>query len=71
MPEKTTAQYEWVTLKVERALYVDEGRDIILCDRLPGPVTLVLKIRKDQIPELIVPRCAESFESLLEEAAHA
>jgi len=34
----------WFTLNVERALYADRGRDAILCDRLPSPTTLVVKI---------------------------
>lgn len=33
----------WVTLTAERALYVDQGKTTILCDRLPSPITLVLK----------------------------
>lgn len=33
----------WVTVHVERALYVDYGINTILCDRLPSPITLVLK----------------------------
>jgi hypothetical protein len=35
---------KWVTLDCERALYVDRGRDTILCDRLPSPITLVVKL---------------------------
>ena len=35
---------DWITLDVDRALVVDRGRDAILCDRLPSPVTLVLKL---------------------------
>ncbi len=35
---------EWITLRVDRALYLDEGREAVLCDRLPSPVTLVLKL---------------------------
>lgn len=34
----------WLTLECERALYVDRGSDLILCDRLPSPVTMVLKL---------------------------
>ena len=35
----------WITIEAERALIVDRGRDVVLCDRgYPGPVTLVLKI---------------------------
>ncbi len=32
----------WRTVTVERALYLDDGSEKILCDRLPSPVTLVL-----------------------------
>ena len=35
----------WIIIDAERALYVDRGRDVILCDRgHSGPVTLVLKV---------------------------
>lgn len=34
---------DWVTLTADRALYVDYGINTILCDRLPFPITLVLK----------------------------
>lgn len=37
----------WITIAVERALYLDEGREKVLCDRLPSPVTLVLKPAAD------------------------
>ena len=33
----------WVSYRVERAHYLDEGNAAVLCDRLPSPVTLVLK----------------------------
>lgn len=33
----------WVTIQAEAAHYVDQGAATILCDRLPRPVTLVLK----------------------------
>jgi hypothetical protein len=33
----------WLTITADRALYLDQGKDAILCDRLPSPVTLVLK----------------------------
>jgi hypothetical protein len=44
---------EWLTLECERAHYVDRGRDVILCDRLPSPVTLVVKLARaaTQTPE--------------------
>lgn len=35
---------EWATLHVDRAIYVDRGKEIILADRLPGPITLVVKM---------------------------
>jgi hypothetical protein len=34
----------WVTLECERAHYVHRGDNVILCDRLPSPVTLVVKL---------------------------
>ena len=37
---------KWVTLECERAHYVDRGRNVILCDRLPSPVTLVVKLAR-------------------------
>ncbi len=33
----------WLTVTAEAAHYVDHGRETILCDRLPRPITLVLK----------------------------
>jgi len=41
---------EWLTIECEVALYVDRGRTVVLCDRLPRPVTLVIK-RSAQTPE--------------------
>lgn len=38
----------WITIDAERALYVDRGVNIILCDRLPSPVTLLVKISDEQ-----------------------
>lgn len=35
----------WQTLDCERVLYVDRGKNVILCDRLPSPITLVVKLR--------------------------
>ncbi|MCK1501528.1 hypothetical protein [Bradyrhizobium sp. 188] len=35
----------WVTVDVERALYVDRGRNVILCELMPGHQTLVLKLK--------------------------
>ena len=47
-----SAEARWITIDVERALYVDRGREVILCDRLPSPATLVIKVRGDQIVEV-------------------
>lgn len=33
----------WVTVTADKALYVDFGRDVVACDRLPSPITLILK----------------------------
>lgn len=33
----------WMTVEAEAALLVDHGRDVILCDRLPRPLTMLLK----------------------------
>jgi hypothetical protein len=33
----------WHTIECERVHYVDRGVNTILCDRLPSPVTLVIK----------------------------
>lgn len=38
---------EWRTIECERVLYVDRGRTVILCDRLPSPITLVVKLKGD------------------------
>ncbi len=40
---------EWITLTAERALYVQHGRTVVLCDRLPSPVTLVLKLDAESL----------------------
>lgn len=42
----------WVTIDAECVLYVDRGTTTILCDRLPSPVTLVLKISDSQEAKL-------------------
>jgi hypothetical protein len=34
----------WITVEADRALYVDRGNTVVLCDRLPSPVTLVLLV---------------------------
>ena len=36
----------WRIIECERVLYVDRGRDNILCDRLPSPITIVVKVRQ-------------------------
>jgi hypothetical protein len=40
---------EWLTIECERALYVDRGRETVLCDRLPSPITLVVKLTAQAI----------------------
>lgn len=42
----------WISVTAESALYVDRGRDVILCDRLPHPVELVLKLTPAQFAGL-------------------
>lgn len=39
----------WITVDVERALYVDRGRNVILCELLPGHQTLVLKLKGSEM----------------------
>jgi hypothetical protein len=34
---------DWATISADRVLYLDEGREQVLCDRLPSPVTLLIK----------------------------
>jgi hypothetical protein len=34
----------WITIEADAAHYVSEGRERIICDRLPRPVTLVVKL---------------------------
>jgi hypothetical protein len=46
-----SAAPEWLTLDCERALYVHRGRNVILCDRLPSPITLVVKLAKPGAPK--------------------
>ena len=38
----------WLTLTCERVHYVSPARDLILCDRLASPVTLVLKLAENE-----------------------
>ncbi|MCK1585452.1 hypothetical protein IVB03_39350 [Bradyrhizobium sp. 168] len=35
----------WITVDVERVLRVDRGRNVILCELMPGHQTLVLKLK--------------------------
>jgi len=39
----------WVTIEADRILYVDRGRNVILCDRLPEAGTLVLRLTPEQV----------------------
>ena len=39
----------WITIEADRILYVDQGRNVILCDRLPEAGTLVLRLTAEQI----------------------
>lgn len=43
----------WLTIETERALYVDRGKEIILCDRLSSPVTLVVRMTKENATKLM------------------
>lgn len=43
----------WLTIEAERILYVDRGRNVILCDRLPEAGTLVLKLNDTQVAALL------------------
>lgn len=51
MVELAEREGGWLTLECESAHYVDRGRDVILCDRLPHPVTLVVKLRAASMKE--------------------
>lgn len=44
----------WITIEADRILYVDRGRELILCDRvaLPSAGALVLRLSADQIKQL-------------------
>jgi hypothetical protein len=46
------AEY-WLQLDASRVLYVDRGVNVILCDRLPSDVTLVVKMTDEQIAAFI------------------
>lgn len=43
----------WVQIDVERALYVARGRDVILCDCLPSPVTLLIQLSNEELKKLV------------------
>lgn len=43
---------EWLHIDCERVLYADYGNTVVLCDRLPSPVTLVVKISSDTVEKL-------------------
>jgi len=43
---------QWLTIQTERALYVDQGRETILCDRLPPAATLVVCLSSESTDEL-------------------
>lgn len=47
--EQVAERAEWVTVVAEAALYADIGRAVVLCDRLPRPVTLVMKVSRTEI----------------------
>jgi hypothetical protein len=42
-PRPLPGREEWVTISAERALYVDRGKTVLLVDRLPSPIHLLLK----------------------------
>lgn len=45
--------HRWITIEAERVLYVDRGRDAILCDRgHRGRVTMVLELSDDEAHKL-------------------
>lgn len=43
---------EWLTIECESAHYADQGRTVVLCDRLPRPVTLVVEMSKEALERL-------------------
>lgn len=47
------SERHWIKVECIRALYVDHGRDIILCDRLPSDCVLVLALTDKQREDLI------------------
>lgn len=46
--------HRWITVEAQCALYADRGKTVVLCDRLPRPVTLVLRVPTDS-PILATP----------------
>jgi predicted phage tail protein len=44
----------WITIEAERILYVDRGRETILCDRvvLPTAGALVVRLSDEQVKQL-------------------
>lgn len=42
----------WLTIECEQALYADRGRTVVLCDRLPSPVTLVIRVSDEEMKKL-------------------
>jgi hypothetical protein len=38
----------WITVDVERALYVDRGRNVILCELMPGASDAGFKTERDR-----------------------
>lgn len=41
----------WITVEVERVLSVDRGRNVILCELMPGHQTLVLKLKGSEMTD--------------------
>jgi hypothetical protein len=56
-----TDHHTWITLTAERALYIDAGRTIVLCDRLPARPTLLLQLGSEARAALL--RALESTEA--------
>lgn len=44
---------KWVTVRVERVLYINRGRDVILCDdNFPNGAELVLRLSPEAVQKL-------------------
>jgi hypothetical protein len=43
---------EWITVKCEKAFYIDFGNAVVACDRLPSNPTLILKLSSEQAEKL-------------------